>query len=263
MTIEFILYPLIGIVSGFLAGFFGVGGGLVIVPSLHFMYSSLGYSDDVSIPLSLGTALSCIVFNSISAIPVHNANKNVSWRNFTKLLFGICLGGVIGAFISVNAEKELFKNIFAFFILLVSLRMFFKIKDRATSNDISPYITVPFGSFVGTVSTTFAIGGGIFIGPFLRLMGETMKKAVGTSVACTLPVGFVGAITYIYLGYNIEGLPEYSFGYVNYLSLFFIIIFSSFSSRFGAWLTQRVNERVFQTLYALQLVPIFIYWVLA
>ncbi len=200
MTIEFILYPLIGIVSGFLAGFFGVGGGLVIVPSLHFMYSSLGYSDDISIPLSLGTALSCIVFNSISAIPVHNANKNVSWRNFTKLLFGICLGGVVGAFISVNAEKELFKNIFAFFILLVSLRMFFKIKDRATSNDISPFITVPFGSFVGTVSTTFAIGGGIFIGPFLRLMGETMKKAVGTSVACTLPVGFVGAITYIYLG---------------------------------------------------------------
>ena len=263
MTIEFILYPFIGLVSGFLAGFFGVGGGLVIVPSLHFIFTRLGYSDDVSIPLSLGTALSCIVFNSISAIPVHNANKNVSWENFSKLLFGICVGAILGAFISVSAEKEIFKKIFAVFILLISLRMFFKIKDREFSNDLSSFITVPFGSFVGTLSTTFAIGGGIFIGPFLRLMGETMKKAVGTSVACTLPVGIVGAITYIYLGYNVQGLPEYSLGYVNYLSLFFIVIFSSFSSKFGAWLTHGVNERIFQTLYALQLVPIFIYWVAA
>ena len=263
MTIEFILYPLIGIVSGFLAGFFGVGGGLVIVPSLHFMYTSLGYPDEVSIPLSLGTALSCIVFNSISAIPVHNANKNVSWRNFSKLLVGISLGAIVGAFISVNAEKETFKKIFAFFILLISLRMFFKISDKAGASNINSFIAIPFGSFVGTVSTTFAIGGGIFIGPFLRLMGETMKKAVGTSVACTLPVGLVGAITYVYLGHNVQGLPEYSLGYVNYLSLFFIVIFSTFSSRFGAWLTQRVNEKIFQILYALQLVPIFIYWVLA
>ena len=142
-----------------------------------------------------------------------------------KTPFGKALAG---AFISVNAEKETFKKIFAVFILLISLRMFFKIKDREFSSGISSYITVPFGSFVGSLSTTFAIGGGIFIGPFLRLMGETMKKAVGTSVACTLPVGLVGAITYIYLGYNVQGLPEYSLGYVNYLSLFFIIFLAHF-----------------------------------
>ena len=263
MTIEIFLYPLIAIISGFLAGFFGVGGGLVIVPSLHFLYSYLGYSDDISIPLSLGTALSCIIFNSISAIPVHNKNKNISWLNFYKLLFGILIGSTIGAFISVNADKDSFKNIFAFFILLISLRMFFNIKSSDEAKNLSFLVTAPFGAFVGTISTTFAIGGGIFIGPFLRLMGEKMKNAVGTSVACTLPVGLIGSFSYMYLGQNVEGLPDYSFGYVNYLSLFFIVIFSSFSSRFGAWLTQRVSERVFQTMYAFQLVPIFLYWVLA
>ena len=55
--IEFLIYPLIGIVSGFMAGFFGVGGGLVIVPCLHLMYKTLGYSDEISIPISVGTAL--------------------------------------------------------------------------------------------------------------------------------------------------------------------------------------------------------------
>lgn len=263
MTIEFLLYPLIGIISGFLAGFFGVGGGLVIVPSLHFLYSYLGYTDEISIPLSLGTALCCIIFNSISAIPVHNNNQNISWQNFSKLFYGIIIGSVVGAFISVSADKETFKNIFAFFILFISLRMFFKIKDLESARNLPIYITTPFGAIVGMVSTTFAIGGGIFIGPFLRLMGEKMRKAVGTSVACTLPVGLIGSLTYIYLGQGVEGLPNYSFGYVNFLSLFFIIIFSSFSSRFGAWLTQKVNERVFQTMYALQLVPIFLYWAFA
>jgi len=263
MAIEFFLYPIIGIISGLLAGFFGVGGGLVMVPALHFIYGYLGYNDDISIPLSLGTALACIVINSLSAIPVHNKNKNISWSNFAKLLIGIAFGSVIGAFISVEAEKEIFKKVFALFIFLISLRMFFKIKDKENAKNLSLAVSVPFGGVVGAISTTFAIGGGIFIGPFLRLMGENMRRAVGTSVVCTLPVGLIGALTYLYLGLDVEGLPDYSFGYVNFLSLFCIVIFSSFSSRLGAWLTQKVDEKVFQTLYALQLVPIFFYWLLA
>ena len=65
--IELLIYPLVGILSGFLAGFFGVGGGIVLVPALHFLYTQLGYSDEVSIPTALGTALACIVINSLSA----------------------------------------------------------------------------------------------------------------------------------------------------------------------------------------------------
>lgn len=263
MTIEFLLYPLIGILSGFLAGFFGVGGGLVIVPSLHFIYSSLGYSDEISIPLALGTAMSCIIVNAISAIPVHNKNRSIDWSNFTKLLIGISLGSLGGAYLSVESDKEVFKKIFAFFIFLISLRMFFKFNESQEKKSISAIIAVPFGGFVGTVSSAFAIGGGIFIGPFLKFMGETMKKSVGTSVACTLPVSFFGAIAYLYLGMGAENLPDYSIGYINYLSLFCIVIFSSFSSRFGAYMVQKVDERVFQTLYALQLLPVFIYWLFA
>ena len=186
--IELLIYPLVGILSGFLAGFFGVGGGIVLVPALHFLYTQMGYSDEISIPIALGTALACIVINSLSAIPVHHRNKNISWTNFYKLFAGIAFGAILGAFISVGAEKELFKKIFAFFILLVSLRMFFKMQNKDSFVDI--------------------------------------------------PI--------------IQAVP-----------LLCIVIFSSFSSRFGAYMTQKVNEKVFQTLYALQLVPIFLYWFFA
>ena len=128
---------------------------------------------------------------------------------------------------------------------------------------ISYTIALPFGGAVGTLSSLFGVGGGIFIGPFLRFMGENIKRAAGTSLVCTLPVGIIGALSYIYLGINTQDLPDYSVGYVNYLSLFFIAIFSSIFSRIGAKLTQKVNDKVYQILYALQLLPVFIYWLLA
>ena len=263
MTVEFLLYPLIGILSGFLSGFFGVGGGIVIVPSLHFLYKSLGYSDEIAIPISLGTALACIIVNALSAIPVHHKNGTISWVNFRKLLLGIVIGPVIGALISVELDKELFKKIFALFIFLISLRLFFKSSEPKMEKPISYTIALPFGGFVGTLSSLFGVGGGIFIGPFLRFMGENIKRAAGTSLVCTLPVGIIGALSYIYLGINTEDLPDYSVGYVNYLSLFFVAIFSSVFSRIGAQLTQKVNDKAYQILYALQLLPVFIYWLLA
>ena len=137
MMIEFLIYPLIGIVAGFLAGFFGVGGGLVIVPSLHFLYSTMGYSDEVSIPLSLGTALACIVINSLSAISVHLKNKTILWKSFLKIFSGLVIGSLFGALISTNADKEVFKKVFALFIFLVSMRMFFKIKDSGKDGEIN------------------------------------------------------------------------------------------------------------------------------
>ena len=261
--IEFLIYPLIGIVAGFLAGFFGVGGGLVIVPSLHFLYTRMGYSDEISIPLSLGTALACIVINSLSAISVHLKNKTILWESFLKIFFGLVIGSLFGALISTNADKEVFKKVFALFIFLVSMRMFFKIKDSEKEAQINIFIAAPYGAVVGLTSTMFAVGGGIFVGPFLRLMGKKMKNAVATSVALTLPVGIFGSISYILLGLEAKDLPDYSFGYVNYLSLFAIAIFSGFASRFGAKMTQKVDDKIFQRLYAFQLVPIFIYWVLA
>ncbi len=100
---------LIGILSGFLSGFFGVGGGIVIVPSLHFLYKSLGYSDEIAIPISLGTALACIIVNALSAIPIHHKNGTTG-VNFHKLFIGIVIGLVIGALISVELDKELFKK---------------------------------------------------------------------------------------------------------------------------------------------------------
>ena len=175
----------------------------------------------------------------------------------------LCLKKIFGHINKLRYEKELFKNIFAFFILLISLRMFFKIKDSGKDGEINIFIAAPYGGVVGLISTMFAVGGGIFIGPFLRLMGKKMKNAVATSVALTLPVGIFGSISYVLLGLDAKDLPDFSFGYVNYLSLFAIAIFSSFASRFGAKMTQKVDDKIFQRLYAFQLVPIFIYWVFA
>ena len=176
MTIEFLLYPLIGILSGFLSGFFGVGGGIVIVPSLHFLYKSLGYSDEIAIPISLGTALACIIVNALSAIPVHHKNGTISWSNFRKLLLGIVIGPFIGALISVELDKELFKKIFALFIFLISLRLFFKSSESKMEKPISYTIALPFGGFVGTLSSLLELVEVSLLAHFYASWEKTLKE---------------------------------------------------------------------------------------
>ena len=69
---EFALYMLLGAAAGVLAGLFGVGGGLIIVPVLVFSFSAQGFAPDVLTHLAVGTSLATIVFTSINSIREHH-----------------------------------------------------------------------------------------------------------------------------------------------------------------------------------------------
>ena len=79
-----ILFLLLGAFSGFVAGLLGIGGGLIIVPVLLYL---LAPSIDQSILMhtSIGTALTAIVFTSISSLYAHHRHSAILWRNFVKL----------------------------------------------------------------------------------------------------------------------------------------------------------------------------------
>ena len=69
--IDFLIFAVVGIVTGTMAGLFGVGGGLIIVPVMHYILTSDGLAENVAIPLSIGTALACIIVTSSSAAYAH------------------------------------------------------------------------------------------------------------------------------------------------------------------------------------------------
>ena len=114
MTLFF--YLLLGLISGTLAGFFGIGGGVILVPILLLCFKFLKFNNDIVMHMALGTSLSCILINSINSSIAHHKNNNVDWNVFFKLLSGIVIGVIFGAILSSSLSSRSLEVIFAIFL---------------------------------------------------------------------------------------------------------------------------------------------------
>ena len=97
MIADFLIFGLVGIITGTMAGLFGVGGGLIIVPVMHFILTSNGLEESIAIPLSIGTALACIIVTSSSAAYSHYQKGSLSLKRFGQLTVGILVGAGFGS----------------------------------------------------------------------------------------------------------------------------------------------------------------------
>ena len=262
LMIEFLIFALVGIITGTMAGLFGVGGGLIIVPVMHFILTSNGVTEGIAIPLSIGTALACIIVTSSSAAYSHYKKNSLSIKRFSQLSVGILVGAGFGASFVISINSEILKQMLAVFVTIMSLRLFINIKmPRAKAEPHFLYFNVS-GAAIGYLSSIFGIGGGIFSVPLLKMSGMEMKKAVGTGAACAFPIALLTTASYLVLGWSNSDLPDYSLGYVYIPGLIGITIFSYFFAKVGAQLAHKLNDKFLQFIFAAHLVPVAIYWFL-
>ena len=260
--IDFLIFAIVGIVTGTMAGLFGVGGGLIIVPVMHYILTSDGLVENVAIPLSIGTALACIIVTSSSAAYAHWKKGSLSKNRFLQLSAGILIGAGFGSSFVINVDAGLLKNILAIFVSLMALRLFINIKmPRASQEPHFIYFNVS-GGVIGYLSSIFGIGGGIFSVPLLKISGMEMTKAVGTGAACAFPIAVISSASYLLLGWGREDLPEFAFGFIYLPALIGITIFSYFFAKIGASLAHKLNDNFLQFIFAAHLVPVAIYWFL-
>ena len=260
--IDFLIFALVGIVTGTMAGLFGVGGGLIIVPVMHYILTANGVIESIAIPLSIGTALACIIVTSSSAAYSHYKKNSLSVKRFLQLSVGILIGAGFGASFVTNVDAEILKKILAIFVTLMSLRLFINIKMPTARSEPHFLYFNTSGVAIGYLSSIFGIGGGIFSVPLLKMSGMEMKKAVGTGAACAFPIALVSTISYLLLGWSNSELPEYAIGYVYVPGLIGITIFSYFFAKIGAQLAHKLNDKLLQFIFAAHLVPVAIYWFL-
>ncbi|MCW8995551.1 MAG: sulfite exporter TauE/SafE family protein, partial [Psychromonas sp.] len=126
-------YIFLGAIAGLTAGIFGIGGGIVIVPTLIFTFSYLNFPPEVLTHLAVGTSLSTILFTSLSAIYVHHRKLAINWPLAVKLSIGMVFGGLIGAYFADFMPGVLLQRIFAFYCLFVALQMWFLWSPKAIS----------------------------------------------------------------------------------------------------------------------------------
>ena len=189
-----LLYLLLGCFSGFVAGLFGIGGGMVIVPVLVFSFQAQGLSPTILTHLAIGTSLATIIVTSISAVLAHHQRGAVLWPVVKKLAIGLLIGSLIGAQIAHAIPARQLEIIIGCFALLTAAQMFTGYKGKL--GDIPLPKTAGLataGGGIGIASAIFGIGGGTFTVPYLTVHGVGMANAVASASACGLPIAFAGA----------------------------------------------------------------------
>lgn len=252
---EFLLYLALGGCAGVLAGLFGVGGGIIIVPVLVYSFTLQGFDTSVLTHLAVGTSLATIVFTSIQSVRAHHRLGAVQWRVFAWMTLGILIGAGFGALTASYISGPYLQKIIGVFAILVAIQMFLDLKPKASGAPGKPGLTIA-GIVIGWASAIFGIGGGSLTVPFLTWRSLTMQQAVATSSACGFPIAVASAISFMILGWHDPLLPPHSLGFVYLPALVGIAVTSMFFARFGARLAHKLSPRLLKRLFALLLVVV-------
>jgi len=253
---EYLLYLATGLFTGLLSGLLGVGGGLIMVPVLSFIFTGLGFAKEFIMQMALGTSLAVIFFTSLASSRAHHQHHNVDWAIVKKVALGIILGAFLGSLVASKFDASLLKALFVIYVFLVA----FQILSNYTPNPARTLPSSPalncVGIVIGWVSSFVGIGGGTISVPFLIYCNNDTKRAIGTSSAIGLPIALAGAIGYMVSGQQISNLPSHSLGFV-YLPAFAIIAFASLiSAPLGAVLVQKLAVKKLKKIFAILLIAI-------
>ena len=256
MISTWLLYILVGLCAGLLAGLLGVGGGLIIVPTLFFVFTWQHFPSIHIQHLALGTSLATIVITSFSSVRTHHAHGAVAWQAFQRITPGIVIGTFFGAWVAAQLSTSSLKIFFIIFTYYVATQMLLDIKPK-------PHRQLPgltglslTGGAIGLISSLVGIGGGSMSVPFLLWCNMNMHNAIGTSAAIGFPIALTGAIGYMINGIHVKDLPAYSCGYV-YLPAFLGIATASFlTAPFGAHLAHKLPVSRLKKIFALLLLII-------
>lgn len=247
----------LGTIVGFLAGLFGIGGGLIIVPSLVYLLPMAGVTPENLMSVALGTSFSTIVITAFSSAQRHhklgNVDIQVSKYFIPALMTSVFLAGLVIS----NLDAKLMSKIFAIMVLYLAARMLFSLKKTPQIKPLTTQSTIIAGGVIGMLSSMAGIAGGAFIVPFLNSRGFEMKRAIGTSSFCGAFLGLSGTISFIVSGWNVE-MPDYSLGYVYLPALFGITLTSYFTSKLGANAANVLPVAILKKAFAVMLVAIAI-----
>ncbi len=251
--IEYLSYLLLGAFAGTVAGLLGVGGGLIIVPVLVFIFSGHHFAADSIVHMAVGTSLASIVVTSISSTYAHHARGAVQWPVFWKLLPGIIVGTFAGAAIADLMNAASLRIFFGIFELSVAVQMALNIRPNPQRQLPGWFGTTTAGTGIGIISAIVGIGGGTMTVPFLVWCNTVMQKAVATSAAVGLPIAVAGATGYIVTGLNESQLPANAIGYVYWPALLGIIVTSMLFAPLGARLAHNLPAARLKKIFALLL----------
>jgi uncharacterized membrane protein YfcA len=246
-------YLILGLGSGFVAGLFGVGGGLTIVPILLMLFQAQSFPEGQLMHLALGTAMATIVITSISSMRAHHQHGGVRWDIFRAMAPGLVAGTLIGSLFASRIPTDTMAVVFTGIVYWASLQMLLDIKPKPTRELPGTSGLVSVGGLIGGVSSLVAAGGGFLSVPFMVLCNVNIRQAVGTSSALGFPIALAGVIGYILGGWSITDLPGPNLGFVYLPAFLGVVVTTIFMAPVGAKLAHRLPVKQLKRAFGVML----------
>jgi uncharacterized membrane protein YfcA len=234
-----------GIVTGLLAGLFGIGGGGIIVPVLYEVFRVLGVPEDVRMQLCIGTSIAIIVPTTVRSYLIHRAQGAALPEVVRQWAIPAVLGVAVGAVAAAFAPSAVFKLAFIFFALTIAAKMLFGNDSWRLADDMprGPLMWL-YGAIIGLVSSLIGVSGGSISNLILSFYGKPIHNAVATSAGIGVPITIAGTIGYVLAGWpHLSALPPLSIGFVSLIGLVLMAPVSSFTAGYGAKLAHRTPRR--------------------
>lgn len=249
-----LLFLLTGAIAGVLAGLFGVGGGLIMVPALAFLLPGLGVGPQVVMHVAVGTSLAVISLTSLSSMVSHHRRGGVLWPLFRAFAPGLAAGAVLGALLADITASEALKRIVGIGALLVALQMLLdRTPGARTPTEPGAVVHAAAGTVIGLLSSLIGIGGGSLTVPYFSWFGTPMRQAVGTAAACGVPIAWAGALAFMLTGLGEPGRPAWSIGYISLAGFGGIVVASVLTAPLGARLAHRMPAKTLKRSFAILL----------
>jgi uncharacterized membrane protein YfcA len=244
-----------GCVAGLMAGLFGIGGGIVIVPVLEFTLGLLGIDPAIRMHVAVATSLSTIIPTSISSARAHHQRQAVDMAIVKRWAVFVLIGALTGAWIASQVHSRVLAMVFATLALLVALKMILLPTSRNLTEDVphGPLMSV-IPTAIGCLSSMMGIGGGTFSVMTLTLFNQPIHRAVGTAALLGLVISLPGTIGFVVSGWNDVRVPPGSIGYVNLIGFALIAPATVITAPIGAKIAHSFSEKKLSMLFGAFLV---------
>jgi uncharacterized membrane protein YfcA len=247
-----------GIVTGILAGLFGIGGGAIIVPVLYEVFRVLGVPEEVRIQLCIGSSLAIIVPTTVRSYFAHRDRGVVLQEVMRAWALPAVAGVAVGSVIAVFAPPGVFKIVFVVIVSIIAVKLLAGRDDWKIADDFPGRgAMLGYGFLVGLCSSLMGVSGGSISNMIQTLYGKPMLNAVATSAGLGVPITIAGTIGYMLAGWRYQALmPPLSIGFVSLVAVALMAPISSYTAGFGARLAHALPKRTLEIAFGVFLLVV-------
>ena len=244
------------IFAGFFAGFFGIGGGIITVPCLFYIFGAVGIEKSFIMHLAVGTSFAIIVPTAIMSVFTHYKHQAVDFGVVKTYGIFVVTGVVIGSFFAASMHTKSLVLFFSVVIYLLALNLIF-LKDKTKIKlKFSLLQRTILGFIVGFVSSLMGIGGAIMNVPILKFVGYTINKAIGSAASIGFLISIFGCLGFLISGIFIKSNIPLSVGFINIPAFLIFIPITIIMAKVGATTVHKMKREIIAKLFGFFLIII-------